>query len=143
MKKKNKPSYQEVYKKSKCKHLDIVDQKQAWGHKLGISWDYETDPNQKDKWMAIFLSIHNKEEHDHKHMIMNHKQARNLRDWLNNFLKEVDTYKKNKAKKKAEAKSNAKYENNPKIKLRKGGKDLLGPEYEKYAKNPKAKKSSK
>lgn len=56
---------------------------------LMISWDSESDENDKDTRYPVFLYTPNmNDKMDHYHIELNKKQAEKLRDWLTCYLED-------------------------------------------------------
>ena len=55
-------------------------------YNFSIGWDYNDNPSDEKQRYPVFLFIPDMEDPDHYHIELNRKQARILRDWLNDYL---------------------------------------------------------
>ena len=53
---------------------------------LSISWDYESDPDDKSQRVPSLLVTPNRKKFEHYHIDLNRKQAKKLKNWLTWFL---------------------------------------------------------
>ena len=56
---------------------------------LQISWDYDTNPDDKKHRTAVLLFTPNLRKFNHEHIVLNRKQALVLRNWLDRFLTDI------------------------------------------------------
>ena len=56
---------------------------------LHISWDYDGDIYDKNNRTAVLLWIPDTKKHDHEHIEMNREQAQILKEWLDEYLKDI------------------------------------------------------
>lgn len=57
---------------------------------IKLSWDYDDDENDKSQRVAHILYVPYYPEHDHDHIIMNLEEAKIVRDWLTEFINDVE-----------------------------------------------------
>ena len=86
MKKKQTKTTVEQYKNEYAGHVEICPGKHC---NLQISWDYDNDLDDKQNRTAVLLWTPHMEKSDHEHIVMNRKQATILRDWLNEYLRDI------------------------------------------------------
>lgn len=53
---------------------------------LGVSWDYDTDPDDLSQRTATLFYIPDKTHHTHYHISLSDAQCADLRDWLSAYL---------------------------------------------------------
>lgn len=69
-----------IQQKGRYKSVDTLD----------ISWDCDDDSeSDKSKRYPVFLVIPGKKKMYHEHVSLSRKGAKDLRDWLSAFLKDV------------------------------------------------------
>lgn len=79
-----------MYKDSKYGTTELeVDGRGYPNTEIKISWDYWDDENDLSQRRATLLIIPNIEEPDHTHIELTRQGAKDLRDWLTEFLVEV------------------------------------------------------
>lgn len=64
---------------------------------LGISWGYDVDP--KKRFPILFFTPDMADKNTHYHIELTTAQARNLKQWLDDFLRENEKLTATKAKK--------------------------------------------
>lgn len=57
---------------------------------MNISWDYLDDEHDLSQRNATLLVIPDVNKSDHTHIELTRQGAKDLRDWLNDFLNEVE-----------------------------------------------------
>jgi uncharacterized membrane protein YcaP (DUF421 family) len=59
---------------------------------LSISWDYEEKEENRAERAAVLLHIPYEDKEDHSHISLNLKQAKIMRDWLDSYIKDLETH---------------------------------------------------
>jgi PHP family Zn ribbon phosphoesterase len=59
---------------------------------LSISWDYETNEENRNERAAVLLHVPREDNYDHSHIVLNVKQAKTLRDWLDSYIKDLEEH---------------------------------------------------
>ena len=57
---------------------------------FSINWDYDDNPNDKNQRFPVFLFTPDmKDTNTHYHIVLGKNQAKVLRDWLSDYLKDI------------------------------------------------------
>jgi hypothetical protein len=59
---------------------------------LSLSWDYETNDSNRDERAGVFLYIPYEAQEDHSHIVFNLQQAKLMRDWLNDYIEDLESH---------------------------------------------------
>ncbi len=58
-------------------------------HQFSVTWDFDTDPNDKSQRIVDLLYVPDLAKAAHEHIRLAHDEARALRDWLSAFLADI------------------------------------------------------
>jgi hypothetical protein len=59
---------------------------------LSISWDFESNEENRKERAAVLLHVPCEDSDDHSHIVLNIKQAKIMRDWLDSYIKDLEAH---------------------------------------------------